>query len=159
MYTDARTHRIHRHASFFFFCLKKKTTKTTQPSQLRLKGNCSGDKLFGMVKVLPVRTQGPASVLLHRPPGHGDPLELGFPSRGESCSSLSLLEVQRAGGQAALPASPCRSSSSTPAISFSFSCPLRPSRRTLVSLPQEEGLPLPRGCCMGWGDRQVSGWV
>lgn len=114
MYTDARTHRIHRHASFFF-CLKE--TKTTQPPQLRLKGNCSGDKLFWMVKVLPVRTQGPASARTPwpwRPPG---PPGAWLPElRGILLFPVlaAVPMVQRAGRQAALTPSPSRRSSSTP---------------------------------------------
>lgn len=93
-----------------------------------------------MVKVLPVRTLGPAST---RTPL--DPLELGFPSHGESCSSLSSPECRRsseqAGRQPSHPA-PAEAAVPRPAISFSFSCPLRPSRRPLASLPRGPCPPL-----------------
>lgn len=150
----AHTEYIDTHP-FFFVKKKKNTTKTTQPPQLRLKGNCSGDKLFWMVKVLLVRTQGPASTWTPL-----DPLELGFLSHRESRSSLSSLECRQSSEQVGRQPShraPAESAVPRPAISFSFSCPLCPSRWPLASLLsspgcppgslREKGLHLPGGCC------------
>lgn len=157
---------MHAHTEYIdthpFFCLKKYKTKTTQPPQLRLKGNCSGDKLFWMVKVLPVKTQSPASA--RTPLAVETPWTLDSQATGNLALPCPRSSADGPAGRQ--PSHGAEAAVPRPAISFSFSrvllagpwCPCPAPLAALLG-PQEAGVPLQGwGRCTGWGggERPVS---